>query len=81
MKFSTQKNKISCKKYFKNQNFVIPTKNPKPKTKILSQKPNFDSKNKNFVPKIQNSVQKIPKTKNSSQKNYVDNIKPMTQIT
>ena len=78
MKFSIQKNKISCKKCSKNQNFIIPTKIPKPKTKILSPKPNFDSKNKNFVPKIQNSVQKIPKTKNSSEKNYVDNIKPMT---
>ena len=78
MKFSLPKNKISCKKCFKNLNFVISTKIPKPKTKISPPKPNFDSKNKNFVPKIQDSVQKIPKTKNSSQKNYVDNIKPMT---
>ena len=68
MKFSIIQKSTFPKKCFKNQNFVIPTKIPKPKTKILSPKPNFDSKNKNFVPKIQNSVQKNPKTKISSEK-------------
>ena len=67
-----------AKKMFQNSKFRNSKKIVLPKNTILPSKQNFDSKNKNFVPKIENSVPKNTKTKISSQKKYVDNIKSMT---